>query len=485
MILIYFIIPVLVFSIWIIARNMELDEDINEEGISKELFKVSLFIYQKIRGKRHISWDQKVRGYLTTLGGSKDLDKATSYYYAQKISIVLLLAFCGSILSLVLYLSGNFDGALKESGQVERYLPGEGQRDVELVAKTEDGTKLGKFHVEVGERKYTKKEADALFEEASSKLEKEILGKNESLEKVNDNLRLIKQIDGYPFEITWNVDDHDICKYDGEIDCSNVSAEGTVITLIATYTYDDHKWEQVIYAKVIPKKLSPAQIIQNDIEELLNTSNEVSRYEGSMELPEKYKEEKISWSEIKEDNSLLLLLLMLVGGAATFVMKDKELKQKIDDRNAKLIREYPGIVSQIVLYLGAGMTMRNIFSKLSENYASKRKKGAPMSYAYEELTKSTREMKMGKSETAVYEDFGRRCGGQQYTRLSTLLSQNLRKGNSELLKLLSEESEKAFDDRLDLARKAGEEAGTRLLLPMILMLLIVMIIIMIPAYMTF
>ena len=176
---------------------------------------------------------------------------------------------------------------------------------------------------------------------------------------------------------------------------------------------------------------------------------------------------------------------MLVGGAATFVMKDKELKQKIDDRNAKLIREYPGIVSQIVLYLGAGMTMRNIFSKLSENYASKRKKGAPMSYAYEELTKSTREMKMGKSETAVYEDFGRRCGGQQYTRLSTLLSQNLRKGNSELLKLLSEESEKAFDDRLDLARKAGEEAGTRLLLPMILMLLIVMIIIMIPAYMTF
>lgn len=485
MILIYLIIPVLVFSVWIIARNMELDTDVREEGISRELFKVSLFIYQKIHGKKHISWEQKVRGYLTTLGGSKDIDKATSYYYAQKISTVLLLSICGSILSLVLYISGNFDGALQESGQIERYLPGEGERDIELVAKTEDGTKLGEFHVEVGERKYTKKEADALFEEASLKIESEILGQNESLEKVNDNLRLVKQIDGYPFEISWNVDDHDICKYDGEIDCSNVSAEGRLITLIATYTYDEHKWEQIIYAKVIPKELSPAQIIQKEIEELLNTNNEVSRYEECMELPEKYREEKLSWSEIKEDNSLLLLLLMLVGGAATFVMKDKELKQKIDDRNAKLIREYPGFVSQIVLYLGAGMTMRNIFFKLSENYAGKRKRGAPMSYVYEELTKSTREMKMGKSEITVYEDLGRRCGGQQYTRLSALLSQNLRKGNSELLRLLGEESEKAFDDRLDLARKAGEEAGTRLLLPMTLMLLIVMIIIMIPAYMTF
>nr|WP_297766881.1 hypothetical protein [uncultured Butyrivibrio sp.] len=485
MIFVYLIIPVLFFILWIMARNMELDTDINEGGVSRELLKVSLFIYQKIRGKKLISWDQKVRGYLTTLGECKNLDKATSYYYAQKISIVLLLAFCGSILSLVLYISGNNDGALKEGGQIERHLPGDGERDVELVAKSEDGTKLGEFHVEVGEQKYTQKEADALFEEASSKLESEILGKNESLEKINDNLRLIGQMDGYPFEISWNVDNHDICKYDGEIDCSNVSAEGRIITLTATYTYNDHKWEQIIYAKVVPKELSPAQVIQKEIEELINTSNETSQYEKSMDLPEKYKEEKISWSEIKEDNSLLILLLMLVGGAATFVMKDKELKQKIDDRNAKLIREYPGIVSQIVLYLGAGMTMRNIFSKLSENYASKRKKGAPMSYAYEELTKSTREMKMGKSETLVYEDFGRRCGGQQYTRLSTLLSQNLRKGNSELLKLLSEESEKAFDDRLDLARKAGEEAGTRLLLPMILMLLIVMIIIMIPAYMTF
>jgi len=38
---------------------------------------------------------------------------------------------------------------------------------------------------------------------------------------------------------------------------------------------------------------------------------------------------------------------------------------------------------------------------------------------------------------------------------------------------------------MDTVRKLGEEAGTKLLLPMILMLLVVMVMIMIPAYMAF
>ena len=104
---------------------------------------------------------------------------------------------------------------------------------------------------------------------------------------------------------------------------------------------------------------------------------------------------------------------------------------------------------------------------------------------YEELLKTTRQLQAGQSEVKAYEAFGLRCQGQEYTRLCTLLSQNLRKGNGEILKLLQEESSKAFNDRMDTVRKLGEEAGTKLLLPMILMLLIVMVVIMIPAYLTF
>ena len=131
------------------------------------------------------------------------------------------------------------------------------------------------------------------------------------------------------------------------------------------------------------------------------------------------------------------------------------------------------------------MTVRNVFARLSEEYLAKREQGMSKSYMYEELVRTNREIQAGKSEAKAYEAFGIRCQGQEYSRLCTLLTQNLRKGNGELLNLLQEESRKAFEDRMGKVRKKGEEAGTKLLFPMVMMLLIVMVVIMIPAYMTF
>ena len=204
-----------------------------------------------------------------------------------------------------------------------------------------------------------------------------------------------------------------------------------------------------------------------------------------MVLPDECDGQYVFWSQKKEDDSLVLLVLMLITGALCYVLKDKELKKKIDERRDLLSGEYPQFVAQLVLYLGAGMTMRNIFMKLSDNYLSKRKNGAEKSFLYEEIVRTTRELSAGRSEGEAYTDFGYRCGTQQYTRLCSLLTQNLRKGNSELLSLLNDESQKAFEESLNRVRKKGEEAGTKLLLPMTLMLLIVMVIIMIPAYMNF
>ena len=51
--------------------------------------------------------------------------------------------------------------------------------------------------------------------------------------------------------------------------------------------------------------------------------------------------------------------------------------------------------------------------------------------------------------------------------------------------ILKEEALKATTERLDQARKKGEQEGTKLLIPMMMMLAVVMILIMIPAYRSF
>ena len=72
-----------------------------------------------------------------------------------------------------------------------------------------------------------------------------------------------------------------------------------------------------------------------------------------------------------------------------------------------------------------------------------------------------------------------------YSKLLSLLIQNRQKGNDGLLKALKTEEANAFFLRIDQAKRAGEEAGTKLLFPMLCMLLIVMVIVMAPALMQF
>ena len=66
-----------------------------------------------------------------------------------------------------------------------------------------------------------------------------------------------------------------------------------------------------------------------------------------------------------------------------------------------------------------------------------------------------------------------------------ILQTNLKRGTNRLRELLYQESYDAFEQRKNLAKQKGEEATTRLLIPMIMMLLVVMVIIMFPAVMSF
>jgi len=132
--------------------------------------------------------------------------------------------------------------------------------------------------------------------------------------------------------------------------------------------------------------------------------------------------------------------------------------------------------------LGAGTTVRNAWEQIVRDYQVKRDKlQIGRRYAYEEMALVCHEIQNGVAETRAYENFGLRCRIPCYLKLSALLEQNLKKGNKGLTELLQLEVREAFEQRKELARCQGEEAATRLLLPMILMLLVVMILILVPA----
>ena len=94
------------------------------------------------------------------------------------------------------------------------------------------------------------------------------------------------------------------------------------------------------------------------------------------------------------------------------------------------------------------------------------------------------QLKSGMAEGAAYQEFGRRCKLQPYLKLSGLLEQNRKSGTKNMRGILQAEMADALEQRKNLARRLGEEAGTRLLLPLFMLLGIVMVMIMVPAMMT-
>lgn len=102
--------------------------------------------------------------------------------------------------------------------------------------------------------------------------------------------------------------------------------------------------------------------------------------------------------------------------------------------------------------------------------------------AYEEMVNVMYKISGGASEGECYEEYGIRCNLSEYRKFGMMLSQNLRKGTRGLTELLEREAEDAFEQRKNLAKKAGEEAGTKLMIPLFLMLIIVFAIVIVPAF---
>jgi len=165
--------------------------------------------------------------------------------------------------------------------------------------------------------------------------------------------------------------------------------------------------------------------------------------------------------------SILLLLI-------AFYLPDIELKEKIKKRKLLIQIDFPEFLNKLALLVNAGMTV----SKAWEKIALDNTRDRPL---YEELNMTLSYIAAGVPEQQAYEDFAKRCGIPEVTRTISIILQNLRKGNSELVSMLRLQASECWDMRKNTAKRLGEEASTKMLLPLMLMFLSILIIVTAPA----
>ena len=176
-----------------------------------------------------------------------------------------------------------------------------------------------------------------------------------------------------------------------------------------------------------------------------------------------------------------VFFLGLIAAGASWFLFDYDLQKRNRERKKQMEAEYPAIVSKLSLYLGAGMNLNKAFAKTAREGVQKKNPNP----VYEEMQLALGEMADGITEADSYIRFGKRTGLQRYIRLGTLLTQNLKKGNAVLLVQLKNEAFLSMQEHTAGLRKTGEEMGTKLLLPMLMMMGMTMMLIIVPAFLSF
>lgn len=484
----------------------------------------------------------------------------------QMLCILVSLA-----LSLLSFLTGMTGGNLKNGYQLARDRIGGSEEQYQISVMKEDGVSLP-VKVSVSPIRYTKEEADALFNEIISEIEPMITDDSQTLAALDHDLTLPRELPDKGIRLDWDfyLDNpeesrkyHHLLDTDGTLHNEDLP-DGTVVSgylslILSTYivpdsgtpsrspaaesepgtsfsgddagntaldvspSHDDAEMPALdetpssaeaetplseeeetsaepvdyfhkryrsepyrIYVNIMPRQYTGAEAWQKAFDHALAEADRSTLSKERMELPKEIAGQPISYSEKSSATFLLFPVLGILAAILLYFRQGANQKDIRKKRENQLLLDYSELVSKLMVYLGAGLTLRNSFLLIAEHADNLVKRGIQENRAlYDELHIMANQFAKNMPESEIYTDFGRRIHLKPYTKLVSLIEQNRKNGTSNLRALLEVEMNDAFTERKNTARRLGEEAGTKLLLPLFLLLAIVMCIVIVPALTSF
>ena len=415
-----------------------------------------------------------------------------------------LIRFIGGhmqYLFLILLVNSISFGLTFQTGSSEIYIKkedyGGSEQTVGLLLQKEDATE--EVTLQVRPRMLTEEERDKRMKKAFGYLEQHLKGDNQSLTKVTKSLDLTLDYGEYPFDLECLPEDFALMDDEGNLRNSKEELlaagyqekdleQGIVTHVTVILCYGENSMEKSYEIRIFPREENETEILFGSLKQLLQQEEKKALYEEGFAVPA-----RIQGVEIKEAGrrKVTPMQVLFFGAfiAALLLLREKENEKKKEQcRRDRLMKCYPWFVNEMLLLMGAGMQVKNVFQIMIEEYGKENKENP---YAkdktplMEEIKIARHSMELGISEEQVYYRLGRRLKLPCYVKLMTLLEQNVKKGAKGISAVFEQEELAALEERKNLAKRYGEEAATRLLGPMILLLLVIMLIIMIPAFMSF
>lgn len=367
-----------------------------------------------------------------------------------------------------------------ENGLIARKEPGEGELETEANVYFEEKDVQYPVTVTIEERRYRKAEEEKLLSGAVKEMKETFCGKNDSLEKIILNPVVSDCYQDGAVTAEWTFSETDVITPDGEIRPEALKTGRQKVEALVSLKCGSSEMFYEFAFWISPQKKSKQEEILFKLKEQIAAQETTEKY---VRLPDEVDGRKIEWREPASGQSFEILGLGALAAFAAFYAAGEQKKKQERKRKQKLLLAYPEFVSKLSLLLGAGMSISGALRKMNDMYQRKKRNGKEEE-AYEELYRMVCEMDNGRGEIKAYQEFSERCDVQPYRKLVALLIAGQRVGSRRLMERLNEEADRVFAERKNAARRLGEEAGTKMLLPMMMMLIIVMGIVMAPAFLS-
>ncbi len=479
------------------AYSDEIEEIDKKTFPLKTMLIIGLAIIDMTAYKFKAKYNEKQRIKLAELYGDAKVNQYMRIYMANNICLSLLIAviilFFGSMLWVQENLQSNNTQANNLKGNtLQRPAFGNGDKTVVVNAEISKGNIVESFQYSILLKELPPaNDAQAVKRVYEMLDEKLIKGKNNDINSITDSLVLKNTYDlfkRWDIKIYWISSDNSVLKEDGSIQPPPKGQASKPITLTAVISRNKAKLSKTfdVIVKSQEQSEEEKQIFsaKNQIDSIVKKTADADENEKVVNLPgelEDYEGLSINWtdadqaSKSTEDTSgVSYLVLALFVGAAVVFIQQQEITNRVAVRHKQIRYEFPVFLTKLLLLINAGMTMHNAWEKI----AVENNKDTPL---YREIDTTITEIKGGMPEYQAYERFAQRCRMPEVSKFVSIIIQNLRKGNSELVQLLKLQSRECWEIRKNSAKKAGEEASTKLLLPMVLMLLGILIIVSTPA----
>ena len=332
--------------------------------------------------------------------------------------------------------------------------------------------------LEVLSRTLSAREIESMKGDFITALKMQILGQNESFSSVTEPLKLADTVEGYPFDIEYRIRPRGLIDSNGNL--SGDIDEKTEFEIEITYSLDEFEEKETINGIILPAKLSEEEAFSKKIRNYLDLRNVSERNEKTIELPELIDGVDVKW-EKQTKNKAPTVMALTVLCAFLVLFKDKfSAGDNEKKRREKIILEYPDFAVKYALLNEAGLTHAQVVDRLAREY-KKSKKDSPL---YEEIYKANEHVRSGYSLAEALNGMAKECKVREISFFAGMINRNIKKGGK-----ISDDIRKAAgestSERREKIKKKAETAGTKLLLPMVLLLLIVFVLIMIPAFESF